>query len=310
MVVKRRYRVILLLITIIALMFSGCAREAPMNKSATESIQEEKAIGFGNTKTNRNHSEGLANNDDSRNVYPGRKVIKSGAVDLETKEFDKTLNGIMERTKLIGGYIEKSHITGKNINSGGKVRNRRAHFILRVPEVEFENFLLDINTLGNVISRNTEGKDITNEYFDREAHLKTLTIQEERLLEILKKAEKVEDIIHLEKELSRVRYEIENLTGTLKKCDNLVSFATLEVSVYEVYEVTEARGNPTKLGRRIEGGFKDSIEILIDILRGLLVLIARLLPFTVVIVPLVLFVLYIIRKRIKVQNKKSDINKE
>lgn len=307
-----RYRLILLLLISIALVFSACSSKQQMDQAAPLSESksaEQESIGFTNNEDAKLDNK-TKNKNDSVDGYEGRKVIKSGQISLETREFDKTVDSIIAKTKFLGGYIERSNVTGRGINERGNVLNRRAHFTLRIPEKEFEDFILDMNTLGSVTDSTTGGNDITGQYFDTEAHLKSLSIQEERLIEILKKAEKVEDIIVLEKELSRLRYEIESLTGTLKKWDNLVGYSTLEISVYEVHEVTETRENPRTIGKRMQDGFKDSVKVVVDMFKGLLVFIASLLPFTIIIIPLGLFVLFILKRKVKKDSKNNKINKE
>lgn len=312
--IDKRYRSILVLFIITALVFSGCASKQEMHQAApseeAKSYDKESSIGFANNKAKAVADTKIEGNDSGVKGLEGRKVIKSGQIDLETKEFDKTVNTIISKTNFIGGYVESSDVSGRGINEEGELLNRRARFSLRIPEKKFEGFMTDINTLGSVTNSITGGDDITSQYFDTEAHLKSLSIQEERLLEILKKAEKVEDIIELEKELARIRYEIESLTGTLKKWDNLVSYSTLEVSVYEVHEVTEVREKSRTLSNRMGDGFKDSVGVVIDMIKGLLVFIASLIPFAIIIVPLGLCALFILKRKVRKDSKDNKINKE
>ena len=92
--------------------------------------------------------------------------------------------------------------------------------------------------LGNVLSLNRRQEEITEAYYDTEARLTALKTQEERLLAIMEKAETLDDIIRLEDALSDVRYQIESLSGTMRRYDNLVEMATVEVSLREVESTT------------------------------------------------------------------------
>lgn len=241
----------------------------------------------------------------------GRKIIRSANVELETKEFDKIVNIITEKTNFLGGYIESSSITGGRPVNKEDFRNRVASFKLRIPEKSFEQLLLDFNDIGNVIRIERGGADITSEYFDAEARLKSLLIQEERLLEILKKADTVADIIELERELSSVRYQVESYTGTLRKWDNLVSFSTIDVIVYEVREIKEPE--PVTLGDRIIDGFKKSIKGIVNLGKELLVAIAVLLPVLFILLIIGLIVFYVGKKILRRRNiklGKDKINKD
>lgn len=309
-----RYKIVLLLLVLVVIVsMVGCGssnynKNTSQDDSNSESGQQYK--GDGDANGGFNNSDDLGNKNDSEededsvSTNTNRKVIKSGYIEMETKVFDQAINEIVLRTSVVGGYVEGSNVTGRRINSKGSSENRSASFKLRIPQSRFEDFLLEFGNIGNIILNRSGGDDITFRYYDNEARLKTLEIQEDRLLEILKKAEKVEDIIELERELSDIRYEIENLTGTLKKWDDLISYATLDVQLYEVQEIKEGMPNPTTLGQRIENSFSSSIDALVEIAKGFLVLIAALAPFIVIFVPILGVIIYIIRRATRDNDKK------
>lgn len=312
MYLRKISRVKILFVTLIFLLgilFTGCGSSGYRDEATSEAKQySEKDSGYRggdayggfNEETQSDSSNKDTNNRDKtsqkQNALGGRKIIKSANIELETKTFDATTDEIVRRTDVAGGYIENSNITGTRINSNGNVENRVASFRLRIPSNMFKNFIQDFGNLGNIIVDSRNGEDITDRYFDTEARVKTLKIQEDRLLEILRKAEKVEDIIELERELSDVRYKIENFTGTLQKWDNLVSYATLSVRVYEVQEVKEIKIKPVTFGEKVKNGFVESVESLIDICKGLVILIVSSIPFLVLLIPGILTIIYILKK--------------
>ena len=112
-----------------------------------------------------------------------------------------------------------------------------------------------------------------------EARLKSLKLQEERLLTILSKAELLQDIIELERELSNVRYEIENYTGTLKKWDNLIEYSKVTIDVYEVHEIKEEEPIPITLPERIINGFRRSCRSLGMFLEDLMIFTVSAVPY-------------------------------
>ncbi|WP_163192800.1 DUF4349 domain-containing protein [Clostridium thermarum] len=225
-------------------------------------------------------------------VGTDRKVIRTVRKEIETKEFDKAVNFINERTIRDKGYIQSSNTSGGRLLNGNYVGDRYGEFVIRIPVDKLNTFLKDVETIGVVISSSENGEDITAQYFDTEARVKTLKIEEERLLTILEKSEKLTDIIELEKRLSEVRTDIENLTGTLKKYDNLVALATVTITLREVQEVTELKTKPVSFGEKIVTSFKDSVNSLYEILKGLVLVIVSVIPFAalaaVVAVPIVI----------------------
>ncbi|MBN2795550.1 MAG: DUF4349 domain-containing protein [Clostridia bacterium] len=237
-----------------------------------------------------------------------RKIIKSASMEIETLEYDSAVEKLNNKINSIGGYIESSNVRGTSINN--RYDQRSAYFTIRIPEPQFLQFMSDMNTIGNIISENTYGEDITSSYFDTEAHVNTLEIQEERLLEILKKAEKVEDIIELERELANVRYEIESLTGTLRRWDNLVSFATLHVSLYEVIEITVKEEVPKTLSEKISQAFNNSIDKIKAFFENSLISGLGATPYLIFIIPgliILIFIFHKIKKGYKNEKEKNVV---
>jgi len=198
---------------------------------------------------------------------------------METLNFDEAVAHILNNTNTAGGYVQTSNISGKSIQANSYEESRRGEFILRIPKAKFDNFMLGIGDLGSITSQQISSEDVTTAYFDTQAHLKSLNIQEERLLELLKKTGELKDIIVLEKELSSVRYEIESLTGNLKKWDNLIDFCTLNINLREVYKIKE---NPISFGDKIANGFIDSVKSLMDLGKGLVVILSICIPYFVI----------------------------
>ena len=137
--------------------------------------------------------------------------------------------------------------------------------------------------LGNVLSLNRRQEEITEAYYDTEARLTALKTQEERLLAIMEKAETLDDIIRLEDALSDVRYQIESLSGTMRRYDNLVEMATVEVSLREVESTTSVSGTPRTLGERIGQQFSESLRGLGRFCEVVLVFLIGYLPVLLVI---------------------------
>lgn len=322
MFIRSKKSKLIIVLSVLVLIFSGCsASKSQVSMDTAEHVApsyDEKAeydmeytndsTGFGNTDYALQEIEEEPIDNSNNQSYESRKIIKSARVELETKEFDKTTNAITEKVKLLGGYIESSSIVGGRPINTDDFRDRVASFKLRIPEKSFEELLLDFNDIGNVIRIERGGQDITSEYFDSEARLKSLTIQEERLLEILKQADNVKDIIELERELSSVRYQIENLTGTLKKWDNLVSYSTIDVTVYEVREIKAPE--PVTLKDRMVDGFNKSIKNIVKFTKELIVLISTLLPILFILLIIGLIVFFIGKKAIRRSSKNINAKRD
>lgn len=234
-----------------------------------------------------------------------RKIIQNADIYMETLEFDTVLDELQKMVSELGGYIESSEVSGRPIYNSEYSR-RSAWYTLRIPVKYFNGFVNDMQDVGNVISKRLSGTDITASYFDTEARLESLTIQEDRLLAILEKAEKLEDVIELERELANVRYEIESLTGTLRRWDNLVDYATVNLSIDEVRELKEVEPEPETWGQRIANEFKSSINRLVRGSKNFVVGLVGAIPFIIVFAVVALMIVLPVRAiSLKRKNKKQ-----
>lgn len=277
--------------------------ESKQNSSSTEMVQEDKAdnaespaddAGFSGDRDTASSSQSVAQID--------RKLIKYKYLTMETIEFDRTIDLIYAKVESMGGYVETSNVEGKSRFNERSNEDRGAHFEIRVPSNKLDQFTNSLGDAGDIIRDETGSEDITGQYFDTEARLKSLQIQEERLLTILTKAEKLQDIIEIERELSTVRYEIENLTGTLKKWDNLVDYSRVTLDVYQVKQLSPS--NTNTFYERVRRAFNRSVDSLIKFFQNIAIGMVVLLPY----IPLILLVIWIIRKLYvkRVSNKKNE----
>ena len=108
-------------------------------------------------------------------------------------------------------------------------------------------------------------------YYDTEGRLKTQKIKLERLQDLLSKAEKMEDIITLESAISETEWNIENLSGTLRRYDSKVDYATVHVTMQEVYKLSNVEEVPDSFASRMASAFERGIENFIDTLEDIAV---------------------------------------
>ena len=192
--------------------------------------------------------------------FGGHKIIQTGDILIETVDFDKSIKNIVAYVESIGGFIQSENVQSKGANYSTEQSSLRSgNFVFRVPYDKFPAFFAKAGDFGSVKNQSRNGEDITDQYSDTATKLVTLKIRQERLQTLMKKATKLSDIIELEKEIQNVAYEIDTLTGNLKKLDSLVSFSTISVSIQEV-AVISADNPSTKasLGERMWFSLRES----------------------------------------------------
>ena len=221
--------------------------ESSMDAEAP-ALKEE--LGFENVETEESADSALA----------GRKLIYTYNADLQTLKFEETLEQLEAAVAEIGGYIEQSSRTGSGAIDYGRVYERSATYTLRIPASAAGDFVAGLSAFASVTHSNQGVDDVTDYYYDSEARLNNLRVQETRLLELLAQAENMGDMITIEQALSDVRYQIESLDGTIRRLDNEIEYSTVTLYIQEVFEESQLRAAPLTLGERITNRFQNSIE--------------------------------------------------
>ncbi len=185
-----------------------------------------------------------------------RKLIRTVNLNVETTEFDDLLASISQFVDASGGYIEQSDLSGRSI-SGGNGR-RYASITARVPATQVDAFLSQMSEKSNVTYRSENVQDVTLQYTDIESRKKSLTIEQERLWELLEKADSLDAVIALEERLSEIRYELERFESQLRTYDNQVDYSTVYISIDEVAVFTPTE--PDSVMTRIQKGFTRNLK--------------------------------------------------
>ena len=187
---------------------------------------------------------------------PGVKIIRQGELNIQTEQFDQSVEALNQLTASCGGYFESASVYG----GGSRDANarRRGEYVVRVTAERYDHFLSSTGQLGYVTSKSESSQDVGERYYDTEARLKTQRTKQERLLALLERSETMEDIIVLENALSEVEYQIEQYSSELNRYDALVGFSTFYVYLNEVGRVTEEVGETASLGQRMAAGVQAS----------------------------------------------------
>lgn len=311
---KKSITAFIILALIVSFTFVGCGSKSDgyyEDNSTMESKMDMADDGFGGEFAQSMDSEESINNPNSdesveNTVNTGRKIIKNYYVRLETKEFEEANSKILSKTSAAGGYVQSSHVSGTRILEGYDDEKRNASYTLRIPKEKSDSFINELGNIGNIQNKTQNAEEITDQYFDSEAHLKALKIQEERLLELLKKSGELSDILQIEKELSNVRYQIESFTGTLRKWDNLIDYSTISIDVVEVTELSVE--SPTDFINQIKQGFIKSLNTLYKLIRYLIIAFVVMIPYIIVFL-LIALIFSKIRKRYKNIKENKENNK-
>ncbi|HWB60674.1 MAG TPA: DUF4349 domain-containing protein [Chthoniobacteraceae bacterium] len=161
-------------------------------------------------------------------VIDTRKLIRNAALDFEVASFEKALDTITQVAGEEQGYVfSQSSAKGANGKLQGQV-------VVKVLPPNLDRFLLKLRLLGDMKNQTVSAVDVSKDYFDTEARIRNSQVTEERLVDMMKtRTGKVSDLLDVEKEIARVRGEIEQMQGTLKVYDAQVQYATVTISLQE-----------------------------------------------------------------------------
>jgi hypothetical protein len=157
-----------------------------------------------------------------------RKLIRNATAELEVASFDESIQKITAFASEEKGYVAT---TSSEKQENGKLRGE---IVVKVLPDNLDRFLGKLRGIGDLKNQALTTEDVTKAYFDTESRLKNARLMEQRLIEILKtKSKDVADLLEVEKELGRVREQIETMQGELKFMDSQVAFATVTITLAE-----------------------------------------------------------------------------
>lgn len=157
--------------------------------------------------------------------FAERMVISTGSISVEVEVVQASVQGVQAIAEGLGGFVEQ-------LSSFGVDDRQRASMTIRVPQAEFTTALERIRLLGDVQSENIGSDDVSEQFIDLEARLKSSLRQEESLLSLLGRAQNVSDILTIEREHSRVRSDIERFQGQLNFLERRVDLSTIYIELF------------------------------------------------------------------------------
>ena len=192
-----------------------------------------------------------------------KKIIKEGDISFEAKDIKQTRNVIYNSLTRLGGYI------GREIETNNSDNNRKECTLnIRVPAKNFEQFLSGVTAAAEKIdSKNIRIKDVTTEYIDITADLANKKKLEERYQELLKKANKMADMLEIESKLTEIRTDIDAAQGRLNYLIKQVEYSSLDITFY-TKQLVQDNGNT--FGYRLVSALSDGWIVLGGLFFGFL----------------------------------------
>ena len=279
---------------------SGVAtREASLQSkdaySATPVVQPEQnsapiANGAGTQKVSLNEVDKA----ELTNEAADRKIIRNADITMEVESTTEAQHRVTSIAESHGGFVVTSEAKQRE-NIDPSKRTLDIELVVRIPANRFGVALDEIKKLaGNLSEANVTGQDVTEDFIDLEARIKTQRALEFQFLEIMKQARNINDALEIQRQISEVRTDIEKLEGRKRFLENRSSLSTITVNIQAPKVIAV---NPTGVGRTLRDAVSDSLELA----SGMFVFVVRtlilMMPILVfVVLPIGIVLRYLVRR--------------
>ena len=233
----------------------------------------------------------------------GQKIVYTGNLSIQTLEYEKSAASIRKKIKDAGGFSESESERDNDYywysHSGSTSNTRYLNITARIPSEKFEEFINSLSGDGKIMNRSVNAENISQVYANKETYKKSLEKEQERLLEMMDKAETIEDMITVESRLSEVERQLNVYKTDLAQMDKDVEFSTIYIELKEVKRYTE-EVNSTTFGEELKYAFEDAINSFRNFCEDIILFVVRNFPYLIILaVILVLIIRAIGRSRAK-----------
>lgn len=184
-----------------------------------------------------------------------RKVIRRGEVVFQTASVSSTRVALNKLVTELKGYLEVEH-------TADLTARLEYRMVIRVPAENFDSLVeRSVRLADKLDTKNISAEDVTEEFIDVEARLRTKKELENRYIELLGKASKVEDVLAIERELGTLRSDIESIEGRYRYLKDRVGMSSLDIVFYEPKGSSFGFGG--RVGEALRGGWSNLLDFLV-----------------------------------------------
>jgi hypothetical protein len=191
-------------------------------------------------------------------------VIRTGQAFIEVEKVDPAVLKIRQLAAQVGGYIANSSI------SGGRDQIRQATLELKIPAPRYDQAVGSLSTIGKVETVNSTAQDVGEEFVDVTARVSNARRLEERLITLLStRTGKLDEVLRVERELARVREEIERYEGRLRYLSTRVATSTLTITVHEPAPILGNTPGENPIAAAVRRAWKNFVALIAGLIASL-----------------------------------------
>jgi hypothetical protein len=195
-------------------------------------------------------------------------LIRTGQAYIEVDKVDPAILKVRQLATQLGGYVTNSSV------SGGRDQMRQATLELKIPAPKYDQAVGSLSTIGKVETVTTTAQDVGEEFVDVTARVDNARRLEQRLITLLStRTGKLEEVLSVERELARVREQIERYEGRLRFLSSRVAVSTLTVTVHEPAPILGNAPGENPLAAALRRAWRNFIGFIAGLIASLGVLI-------------------------------------
>jgi hypothetical protein len=199
-------------------------------------------------------------------------IIRTGTASIEVDSLESGIAAIRALATALGGYVANTSM------QAGNAQVHSATLQLRIPSARFDDALAALRPVGKLESTNVNAEDVGEEYVDVSAQVANGRKLEQRLIQILAtRTGKLSDVLAVERELARVRGEIDRQEGRLRYLRAHTSMSTLAITVHELLPIVGQKGS----GGVIAESFREAWRNFVSFVAGFIAALGTLVPLLV-----------------------------
>lgn len=244
------------------------------NTASYSTAPEQQRTGGGGGGGTAVASENVPLNQAERSLAVDRKIIKNADIALESDDPEAAQKRITSIAETMGGFVVESQ---QRSSDGRSAARDTVSMTIRVPSAKFGETLDEIRkTQGRLVSESIKGQDVTEEFIDIEARLTAKKALETQFMEIMKRANTVDDALSVQSQLAEVRSEIERIEGRKRFLENQAGLSTVKISIQTPAAIAASgAGFFSKLADSINDGLETATAFVL----GLVTFVIAVLPF-------------------------------
>ncbi|HEV7367231.1 MAG TPA: DUF4349 domain-containing protein [Gemmatimonadales bacterium] len=186
-----------------------------------------------------------------------RLIVRTGQASIEVDSLEPAMAELRRIAQRVGGFVADASV------QSGRNQLRTATLQLKVPASRFDDLTQGLEPLGKLQFVNVSAEDVSEEFVDLTARVANGHRLEERLIELLRtRTGKLQDVLSVERELARVREEIERMEGRMRFLKNSAQLSTLSVNLYEPAPIIASHPGRNVIAEAFKTAWRNFVGVL------------------------------------------------